>query len=363
MNEYYSDPTDAEYLSQPDAQQAVHLNTIRKNIEGILAPRSSPTGDHNPAILAHNIALKSLNAKRLEELQQAMVGGEQANNEEVKERIRNKKKYAEERKRKLKEALAQQDGDDIMLGIFDSTQIDLVKQRKALEKQKQKNEALQQEIYDLQSEFEFDRIDYLDTIRKQDQQIKWLQAVIERIHPCLRRDSNYINLDRIKIQSQWDEDNQYWILPKMTLEKTVLPGVASGTGRQETQPRQNGEIQSNQYNDIQSEDRYLEKLNRNTGQDVAMEYFKSKRTAKLLRNGSPDKSRGNNSSPVTNGISLDSPNKPPTAWQSELASDAASVHRQLMMDETLTKKPMRLESLAPTKSSRRKKKQYTIEQL
>jgi len=58
MNEYYSDPTDAEYLSQPDAQQAVHLNTIRKNIEGILAPRSSPTGDHNPAILAHNIALK-----------------------------------------------------------------------------------------------------------------------------------------------------------------------------------------------------------------------------------------------------------------------------------------------------------------
>ena len=39
---------------------------------------------------------------RLEELQQAMVGGEQANNEEVKERIRKKKKYAEERNRKLK---------------------------------------------------------------------------------------------------------------------------------------------------------------------------------------------------------------------------------------------------------------------
>ena len=43
-----------------------------------------------------------LTINRLEELQQAMVGGEQANNEEVKERIRNKKKYAEERKRKLK---------------------------------------------------------------------------------------------------------------------------------------------------------------------------------------------------------------------------------------------------------------------
>ena len=38
----------------------------------------------------------------------------------------------------LTEALAQKDGEDIMLDIFDSTQIDLVKQRKALEKQKQK---------------------------------------------------------------------------------------------------------------------------------------------------------------------------------------------------------------------------------
>ena len=38
-------------------------------------------------------------------------------------------------------------------------------------------ESLQREILDLQSEFEFDRIDYLDSIRKQEQQIKWLEAV------------------------------------------------------------------------------------------------------------------------------------------------------------------------------------------
>ena len=36
------------------------------------------------------------------------------------------------------EALAQKDGDDIMLDIFDNTQMDLEKQKKALEKQKQK---------------------------------------------------------------------------------------------------------------------------------------------------------------------------------------------------------------------------------
>jgi kinesin family member 17 len=38
---------------------------------------------------------------RLEELQQSMVGGEMAHNEEVKERRRKKKKYAEERRKKL----------------------------------------------------------------------------------------------------------------------------------------------------------------------------------------------------------------------------------------------------------------------
>lgn len=58
------------------------------------------------------------------------------------------------------------------------------------------NEALQRDITDLQSEFEFDRIDYLDTIRKLESQQELGQALIDRIHPCLRRDCNYSNLDR-----------------------------------------------------------------------------------------------------------------------------------------------------------------------
>ena len=85
------------------------------------------------------------------------------------------------------------------------------------------NEALNREIADLQSEFEFDRIDYLDTIRKQETQMKLFQAIIDKIHPCLRRDCNYANLDRVKVQCEWDEENQRWILPKMTIEKTKLP--------------------------------------------------------------------------------------------------------------------------------------------
>ena len=84
-------------------------------------------------------------------------------------------------------------------------------------------EATQNEVSDLQSEFEFDRIDYLDTIRRQERQMKLLQAILDKIHPCLRRDCNYVNLDRIKAQCEWDEESQSWSLPKMTIEKTKLP--------------------------------------------------------------------------------------------------------------------------------------------
>ena len=65
------------------------------------------------------------------------------------------------------------------------------------------NEALQAEIKDIQAEFEFDRIDYLDTIRKSEQDGLWKQEVISRIHPCLRRDCNYVNLDKIRVCLLW----------------------------------------------------------------------------------------------------------------------------------------------------------------
>ena len=54
------------------------------------------------------------------------------------------------------------------------------------------------EIKDIQSEFEQDRCDYLDTIRRQQLQITLLNTIIEKIQPCIRRDSNYFNLDKIK---------------------------------------------------------------------------------------------------------------------------------------------------------------------
>ena len=49
------------------------------------------------------------------------------------------------------------------------------------------------------------------------------QALIDKIHPCLRRDCNYANLDRIRAHCEWDEESGKWAMPRMTIEKTRLP--------------------------------------------------------------------------------------------------------------------------------------------
>ena len=115
---------------------------------------------------------------RLQELEQKMVGGELANNEEVKERRRKKKKHAEERTRKLQghpltlltiqdcslikyskrihfqtcfwrffilicstlflEALLRKDGDEIMIDIYESVHDKLRAVNKKLESEMSK---------------------------------------------------------------------------------------------------------------------------------------------------------------------------------------------------------------------------------
>lgn len=71
--------------------------------EGTSAPRSSPT--HAP--MQEQLRFQQEEAlKRLHELEQQMVGGEQINNVEMKERRKKRKTFAEERKRRLAEAKA-----------------------------------------------------------------------------------------------------------------------------------------------------------------------------------------------------------------------------------------------------------------
>lgn len=79
------------------------------------------------------------------------------------------------------------------------------------------------EIKDLQSEFELEKIDYLATIRRQERDFMLFQQLLEQVQPLIRRDCNYSNLEKIRRESCWDEDNGFWKIPQPIIIKTSLP--------------------------------------------------------------------------------------------------------------------------------------------
>lgn len=54
-----------------------------------------------------------------------------------------------------------------------------------------KLKASDREIADIQSEFENERTDYLETIRKQERQIKLQSQILDKIVPTLSKECNY----------------------------------------------------------------------------------------------------------------------------------------------------------------------------
>ena len=50
--------------------------------------------------------------------------------------------------------------------------------------------------------------DYLDTIRKQDQQIKLIEVILDKIHPTVRKDCNY----RYIIKINPDDSPMQWVV-------------------------------------------------------------------------------------------------------------------------------------------------------
>lgn len=61
----------------------------------------------------------------------------------------------------------------------------------ALRRFRHKVKVLEKEISDIQSEFEMERGDYLETIRKHDRHIKLLSQISEKIAGTLKKECNY----------------------------------------------------------------------------------------------------------------------------------------------------------------------------
>lgn len=288
--------------------------------------------------------------ERLQQLEQEFVGGEQVRNEELKQRHRQRKTLADQRKKQLIEALSQssEESDSVLLNVYDSIQEEVHAKSRHLENTQKKLKAAKLEIRDLQAEFEMERDDYLATIRRLEREGQLLQGILERMAPLVRRDCNYSNLDRLRKEAVWDEEGGTWRLPEVVVQKTTLPAVppsgAIAPGR--LSARRNSASDLADPFVQEEEDRYKEMLKRSDSQHIATNYFKPKRTSQLLA-GDPIKNTTNYSSSVGNG----------SAHQTSSGSSLSP-----LTAESFLPRPFRLESLGvpPAHKVKRKKSKTLI---
>lgn len=166
--------------------------------------------------------------ERLAALEDFMVGGEKVNDPELNEKRAKRKRIAEKKINAISEALKNFDNDDqLLLKAYGDITEELRARTVLLKRAKKKIISLEREVSDLQSEFEQDRTDYLETIRRLEQQVKLSSQLLEKIQPCIRRDCNYANIDRIKSECVWDEDIEKWRLPDLIVTRTKLPPASS----------------------------------------------------------------------------------------------------------------------------------------
>lgn len=91
---------------------------------------------------------------------------------------------------------------------------------------KEKLEMQESEINDLQYEFETEKEDLLDTIRRQDSLISWYKDLARAV----QFDSN--KLDTLREQSIWQDDEAKWELPAGTRVRDLMRSDVLGAGRQ-----------------------------------------------------------------------------------------------------------------------------------
>ncbi|XP_028262127.1 kinesin-like protein KIF17 [Parambassis ranga] len=279
--------------------------------------------------------------ERLQQLEQQVVGGEQARNKELQQRHRQRKNLADQRKVQLIHALSEnsEDSESVLFNVYNSIQEEVYAKSQMLVKVQGKLKAAKLEIRDLQAEFEEERNDYLATIRRLEREGQLLQGLLERMVPLVRRDCNYSNLDRLKKEAVWDEDLATWRLPDVVVQKTTLPSaVAPKPSARRGSSSDAGEAL------MVEEDRYKEMLDRSDSENIASSYFKSKRASQLL------------GADTTNGHAIHSP--PLVNGAGHLSVSGSNMNPSISSDSVLPR-PFRLESLdVPVKVKRKKSKPH-----
>lgn len=282
-------------MQDPSQDQSMLQTVQDKAIKGVQEMKNLIPGLEDLRFLSQGLPNDAL-VKRLQELQEKFVGGEKKNDQKLKEKRKARKNYALSQREKLAKASKKMEDGGIMVKVYDNLQDEIKAKNNVINQMEGKLKSAQSEIDDLQTEFERDREDYLETIRKQEQMIKLQQQILDKIQPCIRRDCNYYNIDKIRAESSWEEEFGKWNIPELVITKTTLPtpGIMPGAstparGRKSpiNRPQMNTQGQAvnghlGGYPDEPNEDRFLQHLSRNSHGDYASSYFKPKRADRLL---------------------------------------------------------------------------------
>ncbi|KAM8868774.1 LOW QUALITY PROTEIN: kinesin-like protein KIF17 [Synchiropus picturatus] len=291
-------------------------------------PHESRVVDPSEATTAESLDQKQA-LKRLQQLEQEVLGGEQARNKELRQKQQQRKSLADQRRVQLIHALSEnsEESEDVLFDVYNSIQEEVHAKSHMLSRVQGKLKAAKLEIRDLQSEFETERNDYLMSIRRLEREGQLLHDLLERMAPLVRRDCNYSSLDRLKREAVWDEESATWRLPEVTLQKTTLPSAVVPKSQRGSAADADLE---------EEEDRFKEMLERSASENIASSYFRSKRTSQLL-GGETSKAHAIHS---------------PT----HLTSNAPSICSPVGSDAVLPR-PFRLESLdIPVSSGKVKRK-------
>ncbi|XP_055922428.1 osmotic avoidance abnormal protein 3 isoform X2 [Eupeodes corollae] len=216
---------------------------------------------------------------RIEMIKKALIGGERANDIQLKEKRHKKKLAAQGRLSALAHALSrvEQSDDRILLqGHYSNIQQELKIKNESLKNYRQKIKALEREVSDLQSEFQLDRADYLETIRRLERNMKFYQQIIEMALPILRKDGKYWDPDEIMRSSTWNDDLKNWKLPENSMNSFKLPLAVSAPCSQTQQFLTDNESKdSNGSGDEQKFDSLTD------NDDIVSNYFRPRRNIEL----------------------------------------------------------------------------------
>uniref|UniRef100_A0AC35TYJ1 Kinesin motor domain-containing protein n=1 Tax=Rhabditophanes sp. KR3021 TaxID=114890 RepID=A0AC35TYJ1_9BILA len=232
--------------------------------------------------------------KKIKLLEEQMVGGEQANNESLKATRKKRVREAETKMERLMEALNIR-ADDPLLHVYNSTHEKLEAISKQYKQQTQQVKLYEREIKDIQSEFEIDRLDYLDTIRKQDRQLKMLTQIIDKAHHLLKKDPLFSNLEKLKKNAIWDDNNDCWIFSDNANYSASLPSANNMAEKILL-----GGI--NYLNDVVEESKLKKKLAHSALENIADTYFKTNKNNNVANRLKADRNRTDLSKTYSGGM-------------------------------------------------------------